>query len=138
MSDVPAAALWLAALVLVSPRGHATAGAGRGDRRGEIAAGVCASLAVLMRPNVALIVLPLLALLPDRRSWLRFGLYTVFDDWWYIRFLLPALPVLIVLSVAVLLEFARGRPPVRVGAAIVTCAILGAWHLHAAGTHQRL
>ena len=43
MSDVPAAALWLAALT-------ATA---RGDRRGQILGGVCASLAVLMRPNLA-------------------------------------------------------------------------------------
>jgi hypothetical protein len=58
--------------------------------------------------------------------------YTVFDDWWYLRFLLPALPVLAVLSVAVLLEPARGRPALRVGAAIATCVLVGAWHLHAA------
>jgi dolichyl-phosphate-mannose-protein mannosyltransferase len=240
MSDVPAAALWLAALVaLARLPAEALAKAGR-DRRGQIAGGVFASLAVLMRPNIALIVLPLVALLPDRRVYpaeapearrrglLRFGLaaapcvavmawlnaarygsplasgygstdvlfsfahvsanlaryprwlfetetpfiaaavlapwwawrhpararlvlvslaaivltlgtylaYTVFNDWWYIRFLLPALPLLIVLSVAVLLEFARSRPRVRLLAAFVIGAILGAWHLHVAGTHH--
>jgi hypothetical protein len=218
MSDVPAAALWLAALVALA----------RGDRRGQIAAGVCASAAVLMRPNIALIVLPLLFLLPDARSWGRFALaaapglavmawlnaarygsplasgygspdvlfafahvgpnlaryprwlfetetpfiaaavlapwwaprhpararlvevslaaavltcatylaYTVFDDWWYIRFLLPALPVLFALSAAVLLAFDRRRPLVRVAAAVAMCTMLGGWHLHVARTHQ--
>jgi hypothetical protein len=227
MSDVPAVALWLASLVFLSLPAEASAKAG-GDRDGEVDAGICASLAVLMRPNMALIVLPLLALLPDRRGLLRFALwsvpglaaltwlnavrygsplasgygstealfafahvrpnlaryprwlfetetpfiaaavlapwwawrhtararlvlvllaaivltlatflaYTVFDDWWYIRFLLPALPPLIVLSVAVLLALAEGRPRVRVGLAIVACAILGAWHLHVARTHH--
>ena len=248
MSDVPAAAVWLAALT-------ATA---RGDRRGQILGGVCASLAVLMRPNLALIVIPLVFLSfrsfrpPSTRSrslrpgkaeatalgsvvsafrrnvlfllaiapglavmaWLntaRYGsplasgygstdvlfsfahvgsnlaryprwlietetpllvlallapwwarghpgraslvwvsltavaltfatylAYTVFDDWWYVRFLLPALPVLVVLSVAVLLAPARRRPVVRVGAAIAACALVGAWHLHAARTRHVL
>jgi len=74
MSDVPAAALWLAALTACA----------RGDRRdvpgdasakaGQMVGGVCASLAVLTRPNLAVAVLPLLALLPDRRAWLRFSL----------------------------------------------------------------
>ncbi len=218
MSDVPAAALWLAALAFVSRR----------DRAGQIAAGVSASLAVLVRPNLALIVLPLVVLLPDRRAWLRFVLaaapglaalawlnaarygsplvsgygstdvlfafahvrsnlarypfwvletetpfiaaaalapwwahhhrphaqfvlvalaasalalatyllYTVFNDWWYIRFLLPVLPVVIVLSVAVLLDFGRGRPALRAGMAIAGCAILGGWRLHVAHTHH--
>src|SRR5260221_408382 len=48
MSDVPAAALWLAALT-------ATA---RSDQRGQILGGGCAALAVLMRPNLAPIVVP--------------------------------------------------------------------------------
>ena len=211
MSDVPAAALWLAALVAV--------------RSSPAVAGVCASAAVLMRPNLALIVLPLLALLPDVRAWLRFGLaavpllsvmavlnalrygsplssgyghtdvlfsfahvapnlaryprwllethtpfialallaplllwrtphrrmvlvaaacvmltvatylaYTVFDDWWYIRFLLPALPVLLVFSVIVGRGIAaaalRSRPvwmvPV-VGMGI--CAMVAGWQV---------
>ena len=32
--------------------------------------------------------------------------YRVFDDWWYIRFLLPAIPFLIVLSVATVARIA--------------------------------
>jgi hypothetical protein len=223
MSDVPAAALWLAALVALRPPtdGAATAGARR-----ELFAGFCASMAVLMRPNVALIVLPLLALLRGLRGWIRFGAgsapaalamivlnavrygsplasgygdtdvlfsvahvvpnlsryprwlldthtplialaaiapvlawpapsrrvvlvatasaaltiatylaYTVFDDWWYLRFLLPALPVLLVFAVAVVrraVAALRCRPVVRhaVLAAIVLAA--SAWFLQAA------
>jgi hypothetical protein len=84
MSDVPAAALWLAALVALAGGAH-------------ILAGFCASAAVMMRPNVALLVLPLLLLLPvgrsraapttDWRGWLRFGLAAV-----------PALSVLAALN----------------------------------------
>lgn len=194
MSDVPALALWLAALVALRPAAASTApsGRGRGDGARQMAAGLCASAAVLTRPNVALIVLPLLALLPGVRGWVRFGAaslpllavmaalnaarygaplasgygdtdvlfslahvgpnlaryprwllethtpfialaafapllsrretnrrlvlvaascaaltlvtylaYSVFDDWWYIRFLLPAISVMLVLSVKV-------------------------------------
>jgi Dolichyl-phosphate-mannose-protein mannosyltransferase len=63
MSDVPATALWLAALI----------GCVRGDRRGDIAAGICASFAVLTRPNLAVAVVPLAWLLRDRRAWIAFG-----------------------------------------------------------------
>ncbi len=240
MSDVPAAALWLAALVsLVGPAG---ARIGAGTARRQVVAGLCSSAAVLMRPNIALIVLPLVFLLPGRRgpfpdapearrrAWLRFGLaavpglaamawlnaarygspfssgygstdvlfsvahlapnfaryprwivetetplvaaallapwwawrhadrrrpvlvslaavvltcatylaYTVFDDWWYIRFLLPALPVLTVLGVAVLLEPVRGHPRVRAAIAMAACALAGAWHLHVVGSRRVL
>jgi len=193
MSDVPASAAWLASLVSASP----------------VAAGVWASIAILIRPNLALLVVPILFLekgtvpfsgnstkflsevwkrglspflmagLPGvglllalnavryggvftsgyghadslfslahvgpnlarypawiagtetpflllavaapwvlrrepgraRLAWVSLAavallvttylLYTVFDDWWYIRFLLPALPILIVLSLTV-------------------------------------
>lgn len=211
MSDVPAAALWLAALVAV--------------RGSPALAGFCASAAVVMRPNVALIVLPLLALLPDIRAWLRFGgaavpllgvmaflnavrygsplssgygdtdvlfslahvtpnlaryprwllethtpsialallgplvlwrapnrrmalaaaacviltaatylAYTVFDDWWYIRFLLPALPVLLVFSVGVVRAIAERVLRTRRGwmaPALVAfvCVVISAWQL---------
>jgi 4-amino-4-deoxy-L-arabinose transferase-like glycosyltransferase len=247
MSDVPAVALWLASLASLSagarlgssqglPAGASPPFAHSATARprrspggvGAEAGGICASLAVLMRPNMAVLVLPLVALLRDRRDWLRFALsaapglaalawlnavrygsplasgygstdvlfafahaipnlaryprwlfetetpfiaaamlapwwawrhtararlalvllaaivltvatflaYTVFDDWWCLRFLLPALPAFLVLSVAVLLELARGRERMRVGIAILTCAILGAWHLQVAGTHH--
>jgi dolichyl-phosphate-mannose-protein mannosyltransferase len=33
--------------------------------------------------------------------------YQVFDDWWYLRFLLPAIPLLVVLSLIVVAEIAR-------------------------------
>jgi hypothetical protein len=211
MSDVPAAALWLAALTMTARR--------------PALAGWCASLAVLMRVNLAPIVLPLLFLLADRRAWLRFTLaalpglalmvvlnalrygsplasgygstdvlfslahvgpnlaryprwlietetpflllallaplwiwmhrararlalvallsaallaatylaYTVFDDWWYIRFLLPALPILIVFSVAVALAAApRARSLVAIG----ICVALVPWHVHVARARQ--
>jgi hypothetical protein len=221
MSDVPAAALWLAALAFLrvpADPAQKTGGHGR-----QIAAGVCASAAVLMRPNIALIVLPLSFLLPTRRALLRFGLaavpglvamawlnaarygspwvsgygrtdvlfslahvapnlaryprwlmetetpfilaaaiapwwawrcrrsaaplvmvlatavgltvttylaYTVFDDWWYLRFLLPALPILFILSVPVLLEPARRHPRARLVAARAIAPAGGAWHRH--------
>jgi hypothetical protein len=57
MSDVPAAALALGAFVAAS----------RGGRRGAILAGLCASVAVLTRPNLALLV-PLVAVLLENRD----------------------------------------------------------------------
>lgn len=226
MSDVPATALWLAALALVN----------RGDARGDAGGGVCASLAVLTRPNTLLIVLLLVALLPRQgagararatgAAWRRFAIgslpaliamaalngvrygsplssgygstdalfsvahivpnlaryprwladtetpfialallspwwarrhpararlalvllaavvltmgtylaYTVFDDWWYTRFLLPALPPAIVLAVAVVLErWPRGdRRRGRALVATALCIALGGWYLHVA------
>jgi hypothetical protein len=216
MSDVPATALWLAALA-------ATA---RGDSRGQVVGGVCGSLAVLTRPNLAIAILPLLALLRDRGAWVRWGLaaapgiiafawlnqlrygsplatgygetgalfswahmaanlarypawlietesplivlalaapwtvprdragtrlamvafgssalvvltylaYSVFDDWWYLRFLLPALPVLLVYGGAVLLGLVPPRR--RSLAAAVLCMALGSWYLHVAKTRH--
>jgi hypothetical protein len=220
MTDVPAAAFWLAALVSA-------------NARRPVGAGVCASLAVLMRPNFALVVLPVFLLLPDRRSLLRFTLaaapaaaimiglnvarygapfasgygdtgrlfsvehlapnaarysrwllethtpfvllalaapwvipraggkrrlalaalagsalivatylaYTVFDDWWYTRFLLPAIPILLALSAAVVLKMTEWLPPLRgrslrAPAAVILCAALGAWYLHVARTRH--
>ena len=221
MSDVPAAALWLAAVALLSGSSSAN------QDWHQLAAGMCASAAVLTRPNVALIVVPLLALLRDRRGLLLFGLaalpglaamawlnaarygsplasgyggtdvlfslahvgpnlaryprwlvetetplivaavlapwwawryrrssvrlvmvlvsalvltlatylaYTVFDDWWYIRFLLPALPVLFILGVAVALEPARRYGRGRLAAALAIATALGVWHVHVART----
>ncbi|HEY2433646.1 MAG TPA: hypothetical protein VGI12_13305 [Vicinamibacterales bacterium] len=51
--------------------------------------------------------------------------YTVFDDWWYIRFLLPALPMLLALSVATLRATARALPARVAGmAAPILCGAL--------------
>jgi hypothetical protein len=62
--------------------------------------------------------------------------YSVFDDWWYIRFLLPALPVLFILSVAVWLDLARRHPRGRTALAIAIATALGGWHVHVARTHR--
>ena len=236
MSDVPAAALWLAALVALAPASRATSQRERARR--EIAAGICASTAVLMRPNMALIVVPLLLLVgagvyraeaptARGRAWLRFGVaslpalaamlalnaarygsatasgygdtdvlfslahvgpnlsryprwllethtpvialaaiapllawpreqrrvvlvaaaaaaltfgtylaYTVFDDWWYIRFLLPALPVMLVFTVIVVFRAVErmGPPPRPVVACGALTLVLSLWFVHVART----
>ena len=250
MTDVPAAALWLAAVVALAPVPAGAGGTPRGDRRRLIVGGLCASLAVLMRANVALLVLPLLFLLRDVRSFVTFGLaaapaaaimiglnlarygaplasgygdtgtlfsvahlapnaarysrwllethtpfvllalaspwllargdgkrrlalvalaasallvatylaYTLFDDWWYTRFLLPALPILLALSVAVALKMTAWLPPSafarsasadrrslgggwlggRSIVAVILCAALGGWYLHVARARHAL
>ena len=61
--------------------------------------------------------------------------YTVFDDWWYIRFLLPALPVAIVFAVAAALDAAAR---VRTIAAVVICLVFVPWQVHVARDRQVL
>jgi hypothetical protein len=85
------------------------------------------------RPQAGFVLVALAATVLTLATYLW---YTVFNDWWYIRFLLPVLPVVIVLSVAVLLDFGRARPALRAGTAIVACAMLGGWRLHVADTHH--
>ena len=62
--------------------------------------------------------------------------YTVFDDWWYIRFLLPALPILVVFMTMTLFTTATRLSPAhgRVGA-IIVCALLASWYMDVA--HRR-
>lgn len=63
--------------------------------------------------------------------------YVVFDAWWYSRFLLPALPFLIVLSLMVLAELLRracGRPALAV--TVVLSLGLSLWWLRTAGELQ--
>jgi hypothetical protein len=233
MSDVPAAALFMGALVFALRRGRANA----------FSAGVLASLAVLTRPNLALVIAPLVLLLgngdspgfPENRDcpgfsksvkrgqsrfwWFvaggvpaaiamgalnaaRYGgplasgygesgdlfawahivpnmaryprwlietqsplillalggplllwargqarvalattlslgalfatylAYTVFDDWWYLRFLVPGLPLLIVfMTVAVFAISTRVSPAHGRTGAMVICALLMGWSL---------
>lgn len=59
--------------------------------------------------------------------------YRVFDDWWYIRFLLPAVPLLIILSIVVLARFVRGAVPRAHAPVLVLVVVLMAgWWLHVA------
>jgi len=67
--------------------------------------------------------------------------YTVFDDWWYIRFLLPVLPIVIVFSVAAVIAAGSWLMPgghTRGGVivAVVLCAVLGTWYVHVARARQ--
>jgi hypothetical protein len=225
MSDVPAVALWMAALV----------SSARGDARGDVAAGLCFSLAVLTRPNLAPLALPLAVLLwrsPARTTalirfmlaaipgaivfaWLnadRYGspvvsgygettglfsvshlvpnlaryprwllethtpflalslasplvawrarrhartlrltfvslaataiviatylAYIVFDDWWYIRFLLPILPLLVALSVVVANAVIPGSSTRRAWWLTALGLVLAARSLHVARERQ--
>jgi len=211
MSDIPAAALWLGALTAAS--------------RAPAAAGVCVSLAILTRVNLAPLAPLLFIVLADRRAWVTFSvaalpglllmtalnvaryggplasgygstdvlfsmahvrpnlvrypvwllttetpflllallapawiaghrdrarlaiaalasalmllatylLYTVFDDWWYVRFLLPALPMAIVFAVAVAVDAARRA---RTIAAVIICVVLVPWRIHVARERQ--
>jgi 4-amino-4-deoxy-L-arabinose transferase-like glycosyltransferase len=59
--------------------------------------------------------------------------YQVFDAWWYIRFLLPSIPLLVLLSVVVLVAGLRRIAP-RTHAALVALvvAVLAAWWVHVA------
>ena len=81
-------------------------GCSRRRRRSSLAAALAPWWAWRRRRSSARLVLVLVsAVVLTIATYLA---YTVFDDWWYIRFLLPALPVLLVLSVAVC---ARTRAP---------------------------
>jgi hypothetical protein len=65
--------------------------------------------------------------------------YTVFDDWWYVRFLLPALAPLIILSVAVCRGVAsrlRVSAGVRDAVLLAACGAIAIWHVHVASTHH--
>jgi 4-amino-4-deoxy-L-arabinose transferase-like glycosyltransferase len=62
--------------------------------------------------------------------WASYVFYFVFEEWMYVRFLLPALPVMIVLSVMVLVAvFRRPRARALVAAGIVA---LGIWQVRQA------
>src|SRR3982750_4273542 len=63
--------------------------------------------------------------------------YTVFNDWWYIRFLLPALPVLIVCATLVLARMFEALPPYASRHALpIAAALLAGFSLDVAGAHH--
>ena len=82
-----------------------------------------------LRRDAALVAATLLAIALIVSTYLA---YTVFSDWWYVRFLLPALPLLLVLALAVWLSLGGNHPMARGALALVTCAILGAFYGHVA------
>lgn len=59
--------------------------------------------------------------------------YTPFDDWWYLRFLLPAIPCLILLVAAVADDVLnRFGDTVRVAVAVVGVFVAASWYAHVA------
>ena len=59
--------------------------------------------------------------------------YVVFEDWWYQRFVLPALPALFALAAVVITSLlARLAMPLRAVAFVVLCATVGIFYLHTA------
>jgi len=82
-------------------------------------------------------------LLGGARAWLFLALaavtlacylpYRVFDAWWYIRFLLPSIPLLVLLSVVVLVAgLRRIAPRAHVALTALFVAVLAAWWVHVA------
>jgi hypothetical protein len=66
--------------------------------------------------------------------------YTVFDDWWYIRFLLPAVPILLTLGVAVLSASTGRWRSTSSGRAVIAaiCAAISIWYVSVARGRQVL
>jgi hypothetical protein len=59
-------------------------------------------------------------------AWLPYLLYDTFDDWWYLRFLLPAWPAMCVAAAAALdAARARGRPIAIAAVVVVVAAGVG-------------
>ena len=54
--------------------------------------------------------------------------YSPFEEWWYLRFLLPAIPVLLILATAVLVRFALALPAAMRVPLVVSCVGVLAWH----------
>src|SRR5262249_47440282 len=62
---------------------------------------------------------------------LSYVFYQPFDVWWYLRFLLPMWPIVMLLTAAAMESIARRwlRPvyPIAIAAAVVLCAWHGVW-----------
>src|SRR5262249_57486407 len=58
----------------------------------------------VMRRDRGRVRLALVALMSSALIAAPYFAYTVFDDWWYVRFLLPMLPIVLVYAVAVSLR----------------------------------
>jgi hypothetical protein len=62
--------------------------------------------------------------------------YSSFEEWWYLRFLLPALPVLLILASSVPVRLVPATPaPVRAPLLVAGVALLG-WHYVATASER--
>src|SRR5207248_3258109 len=103
-------------------------------------------LAVL---GLAALALPLPSLWPTREwrraavmmgataaiVWASYLIYTPFDAWWYLRFLLPAWPAMCLGSAALLATLLRSHNPVWRSAAFAVLLLVGLHGLYYASTH---
>jgi hypothetical protein len=54
--------------------------------------------------------------------------YSPFEEWWYLRFLLPAIPVLLLLTTPVLVRLASRAPAAARGPLLAAAVMFLAWH----------
>ncbi len=83
---------------------------------------------------------------PPAQAWFGLGFaalvlacylpYSPFEEWWYLRFLLPAIPVLLILAMAVLVRLALAAPAVTRVPLLVACVGLLAWHYVATASER--
>jgi hypothetical protein len=67
--------------------------------------------------------------------WSLYLIYTPFEAWWFLRFLLPAWPAMCVGSAAVLVRVARARHAALRFVACAILALVGAHNVYYASTH---
>lgn len=67
--------------------------------------------------------------------WALYLLYTPFEAWWFLRFMLPAWPAMCLGSAAVVMRLARSRMYTPRFVAYALLAIVGAHNLYYASTH---
>jgi hypothetical protein len=87
-----------------------------------------------MRGNRARLRLAIVALVSAALVAAPYLAYSVFDDWWYLRFLLPLLPIVLVYGIAVVLRLFPDR--FRPAAALLLAVGLGGWCVHVAATRH--
>ena len=62
--------------------------------------------------------------------------YSPFDEWWYLRFLLPAIPVLLLLTTPLLVRMAALAPAAARGPLLAAGVALLGWHYLATATER--
>ncbi len=67
--------------------------------------------------------------------WALYAIYTPFDAWWFLRFLLPAWPAMCLGSAAVLVRLGQSRSVALRGLAYAILAAVGAHNVYYASTH---